>query len=100
VPVLDIYIKIKIYKIIIMAIKCLYTIHMKNKRDRFLIIAENRTGNILKHLKLLGNCSNKSNYEYTENEVKLIFKAIDEQLKITKSKFMNKDSSFSLRKVK
>ena len=38
-------------------------------------------------LRLLGNCSNTATYEYTKEDVKKIFTAIDEELKATKSKF-------------
>ena len=38
-------------------------------------------------IKLLGNCSNKNNYTYTDDDVKQIFSAIDQELRITKSKF-------------
>ena len=40
-------------------------------------------------IELLGNCANTNNYEYTEEEVKKIFSAIDAQLNETKAKFKN-----------
>ena len=55
--------------------------------ERFIKIAENRTNKIISMIKLLGNCSNKNNYTYDENDVKQIFNAIDQELKITKTKF-------------
>ena len=57
------------------------------KRERFIRIAENRTNKIIDMLKLLGNCANKNNYIYTEEDVKQIFLAIDNELKTTKGKF-------------
>ena len=42
----------------------------QEKIDRFKKIATNRTNKILKDIQLLGNCSNKSNYEYTDEDVK------------------------------
>jgi len=51
-------------------------------------------------LKLLGNCANKSNYDYTEEEVKKIFSAIEQEIKNTKMKFSeanSKKKEFSLR---
>lgn len=59
----------------------------KIKRERFVKIAENRTNKIISMIKLLGNCSNKNNYTYTDDDVKQIFSAIDQELRITKSKF-------------
>jgi len=41
----------------------------------------------LDKLRLLGNLSNKINYDYSEEEVYKIFSAIDSQLKIIKAKF-------------
>lgn len=57
------------------------------KSHRFKKVAEQRTNKILKTLKLLGNCANKTNYEYNDEEVRKIFSAIDKELKITKLKF-------------
>lgn len=59
----------------------------KEKHDRFVKVAEQRTNRILKTLRLLGNCANKSNYDYTEEEVKKIFTAIEKELRNTKIKF-------------
>ena len=63
---------------------------MESKRERFKRIAENRTNKILDMIELLGNCSNKNNYEYTDDDVKSIFAAIDNSVKIAKMKFMDK----------
>ena len=66
----------------------------------FIKIAENRTNKIITTLKLLGNCSNKSNYDYTDEEVKKIFSAIEQELRNTKMKFAeanSKKKEFSLR---
>ena len=58
------------------------------KRDRFVRIAEQRTNHILDTLRLLGNCANKSNYEYSEEDVRKIFGAIERELRNTKNKFL------------
>lgn len=73
---------------------------MDLKRERFIKIAENRTNKIISTLKLLGNCANKSNYSYTDDEIKKIFVAIEQELKNTKLKFNEANSTkkdFSLR---
>lgn len=57
------------------------------KEDRFKRLAQQRTRNVLKSLKILGNCSNKSSYEYTEEDLKKIFSAIEIEIKNTKNKF-------------
>ena len=43
------------------------------KRERFIRIVEKRVKKILNDFDILGNCSNRSNYEYTDNDVKKIF---------------------------
>lgn len=61
----------------------------EQKSERFKRIAENRTNRIIEGLRLLGNCSNRSNYDYTEEDVRKIFSAIEHELKETKKKFQN-----------
>jgi len=63
---------------------------MNEKRERFQRIASKRTNNVLEQLRLLGNCSNKSNYEYTNEEVKKIFSTIENELKEVKAKYNSK----------
>ncbi len=60
------------------------------KEERFKRVAENRTNKIINQIRLLGNCSNKSNYQYDEEDIKKIFSAIDAELKLTKAKFQAK----------
>ncbi|AQS05550.1 hypothetical protein [Clostridium beijerinckii] len=64
----------------------------EEKRERFIRIAEKRTNKILEGLRLLGNCSNKSNYEYSDEDIKKIFNTIEQELKITKYKFYSKEN--------
>ncbi|MBO8161843.1 MAG: hypothetical protein H0Z24_09455 [Thermosipho sp. (in: Bacteria)] len=59
----------------------------ETKRERFLRIAESRTKKVIKMIKLLGNCANRSTYEYSEEDVKKIFNAIEREVKMAKSKF-------------
>lgn len=68
------------------------------KEERFKRVAENRTNNIINQIRLLGNCANKSNYEYSEEDVKKIFAAIEAELKQTKMKYQmkSKNDKFSL----
>jgi len=65
---------------------------------RFKRIASSRTQRILNDLRLLGNCSNKSVYKYSEEDINKIFLAVDKELKRVKVLFMHgpKDNSFTL----
>ena len=60
----------------------------ENKNERFKRIATKRTNEILEKIRILGNCSNKSSYEYSEEEINKIFSEIDKQLRLTKAKFL------------
>ena len=64
----------------------------ETKRERFIRLAETRTNKILSMLKLLGNCSSKANYEYTDKDVQKIFAAIERETKAAKAKFNGVDS--------
>lgn len=70
----------------------------ETRRQRFKRIAGARTNKILDMLKLLGNCSNTGNYEYSENDVKKIFNTIEAEVKASKSKFIKstKKNKFEL----
>lgn len=65
----------------------------ETKRERFVRLAEARTNKILDMMKLLGNCSSKSNYEYSDEDVKKIFNALERELKETKAKFLGQGDS-------
>lgn len=51
------------------------------KRMRFEKVAGKRVQFILDKLDLLGNCSNRSNYEYSEEDVKKMFKTLKERIR-------------------
>lgn len=59
------------------------------KRDRFIRIVESRVNKILSSLDNLGKCSNKRNYEYTEKDVRKIFREIERKVKDTKNLFQD-----------
>lgn len=58
-----------------------------DKKDRFKRLATARTNEILKKLRILSNCANRSAYEYSEEEINKIFVAIERAAKESKSKF-------------
>ena len=70
---------------------------MESKKEKFKRLADYRTNEILKKIKVLGNCSNKSAYEYTEEDINKIFSAIDKKTRETKAKFrFSKHKEFKL----
>lgn len=75
----------------------------ETRSERFVRIAEARTNKIIDMIQLLGNCANKSNYEYSKEDVKMIFGAIEAELRTAKAKFEASENeggkkAFSLRK--
>lgn len=58
-----------------------------SKKERFQKLAVYRTNEVLKKLKVLGNCANRSAYEYSEEEINKIFSEVDRKVKETKAKF-------------
>lgn len=57
--------------------------------DRFKRLASKRTQRILEDLRILGNCSNRSGYRYEAEEIRRIFKAIEEEVERVKGLFEN-----------
>lgn len=60
----------------------------ETKAATFKRLATNRTNNAIKNVRLLGNLSNKHNYFYTENDFRLIFNMIEDEVKLAKSRFL------------
>jgi len=68
-----------------------------NKRERFKRLAQHRTIEVLRRLKVLGNCANRSAYDYTEEEINKIFSEIEKKVRETKAKFhFSKNKEFKL----
>lgn len=63
----------------------------ESRREKFVRIAEARTNKIINMIQLLGNCSNLSQYEYTQKDVDKIFKAIQMELDESKKRFSRQD---------
>ena len=65
----------------------------ETKRERFVRIAEARTNKIINMIDLLGNCSNKSTYEYSEEDINKIFGRLEKELRNAKQRFASSDVS-------
>lgn len=59
------------------------------KRQRFEKVAGNRVQKVLDTLQLLKNCSNRNNYEYTEQDVEQMFSEISKALKDARATYTN-----------
>jgi len=65
--------------------------------ERFRRLATARTNEVLRRLKILGNCANRQVYSYSEKDVEKIFSAIERKLRETRAKFYPaRDENFRL----
>ncbi|MCG7870500.1 MAG: hypothetical protein JAZ11_00170 [Candidatus Thiodiazotropha lotti] len=69
-------------------------------RDKFIRLANKRVNSAIKSLVLIGNLSNRTNYDYTDADVEKIFTALNKELKACRERFINssskRDKEFSL----
>ena len=59
------------------------------KRERFEKVASNRVQRIIDTLALLKNCSNRGNYDYSADDVELMFHSIGKALRDAKAAFVS-----------
>jgi hypothetical protein len=59
----------------------------EEKAHRFERLAERRVAEAIKKLRLIGNLSNRSNYEYSAEHVKQMFIAMEREMKTAKDRF-------------
>lgn len=65
---------------------------MSVKRNNFIRLAEARVTKALKAIKVVGNLSNKANYEYTDQDIQKIINVLQAEIATLKSRFKNKGS--------
>jgi len=65
---------------------------MRDKGSRFVELAEKRVGKAIEQLRLIGNLSNRNNYEYSPAQVTKILGVLDAELKQLKSRFATEAS--------
>lgn len=72
---------------------------MSSKREKFIRLAEGRVTRAIEAIRVIGNLSNKSNYEYSEEDAKKIISALQGEINALKLKFVpqNKKSSQTFR---
>jgi uncharacterized protein YceH (UPF0502 family) len=64
---------------------------MKQRRERFVRLAEARVSKAMKSIRVVGNLSNRSNYEYSDTDVKKIVKALQSELFALEARFQQSD---------
>ena len=72
----------------------------RDKRAKFVEIATRRVNRVIKEIRLISNLSNRSAYEYTDDDVRKIARALQKELDAMKGRFESPgragDSEFSL----
>jgi len=65
----------------------------ESKHETFQRLATRRTNAVLEKLRILGHCANPWQYEYSNEDIRKIFRAIDAELRAVKAKFRNSSKS-------
>lgn len=60
---------------------------MRDKRDRFVDLAEKRVNKAIKDIRLVGNLFNRNNYEYEDAEGQAILRALEQEMKALRLRF-------------
>jgi ribosomal protein L7/L12 len=56
------------------------------KREKFVELAENRTVNAIKAIRVIGKLGNKNAYQFDENDVQKIVKALTKEVEALKAR--------------
>jgi ribosomal protein L7/L12 len=56
------------------------------KREKFVELAENRTVNAIKAIRVIGKLGNKNAYQFDENDVQKIVKALTKEVETLKAR--------------
>jgi hypothetical protein len=61
---------------------------MGNKREKFIELANRRVNRAVRDIRLIANLSNRSAYESTPSDVKLIVRTLQKELETLKQRFV------------
>lgn len=59
----------------------------RNKRSKFVELANNRVTRAIKDIRLIGNLSNRSAYDYSDEDVKRIVRALQREIDGIRQRF-------------
>jgi len=63
---------------------------VSGKREKFVQLAESRTANAMRAIRVIGKLGNKSHYDYSEADVKKIVGALNREIESLKSRMGDK----------
>lgn len=73
---------------------------MRDKRGKFVELAEARVNRAIKDIRLIGNLANRSAYEYSEEDARKIFRTLQRELEAARARFTGdtggKETEFKL----
>lgn len=73
---------------------------MRDKRAKFVELVEARVNRAIKDIQLIGNLSNRSAYQFDDEDVRKVFRALQKELDTAKARFGGsgnaKDEGFKL----
>jgi ribosomal protein L7/L12 len=61
----------------------------RNKREKFVALAESRTVNAIKAIRIIAKLGNKSAYDFTEADVNKIVKALTQEVEAMKTRMLS-----------
>lgn len=68
----------------------------QEKRKKFVQLAENRTINAIRAIRVIGKLGNRSHYEYNEADVKKIVSALTKEIDALKARMTDKAGKASV----
>lgn len=60
---------------------------VRDKRKKFIELAENRVNRGIRDIRLIGNLANRGAYEYGDDDVKKMFRVLQKELDAAKARF-------------
>jgi hypothetical protein len=73
-----------------------HCIYMRDKRAKFIELANKRVTKCVRDMKLVGNLSNRANYEFTEEDAKKIVRALQREVDSIRSRFADNGTAADL----
>jgi hypothetical protein len=64
----------------------------EEKREKFVRLAEARVSKAMQAIRVIGNLSNKSNYDFSDEDIKKISRALNAEVDAMQARFKNADS--------
>lgn len=64
----------------------------QEKREKFIRLAEARVSKAMQSIRVVGNLSNRTNYDFTDDDIKKISRALNAEIDAMQARFKNADS--------